>query len=80
MKEPPKCPEHGATLCYGEDNGIRIYRCELGLVKMVTHVSEKDGHKSYTVEYIAVTHREYWVKDGETVEVKPHTSPWGKSE
>lgn len=75
MVEPPKCPEHGATLCYGVDNGIRIYRCELGFAKIVTHVSE-DGHKSFTFEYEAVTHREFWMKDGVIREVTPHISPW----
>jgi hypothetical protein len=71
----PQCPEHGATLCYGEENGIRIYRCELGMCKVVS-IKSKDGNVSYTVEYISKTHREYWVKEDEITEVVPHTSPW----
>ena len=71
----PVCPEHGATLCYGNDNGRRIYRCELGFVSLKYHKG-KSGDEGQTVDYIAVTHREFW-KVGNTIqEVKPHTSPW----
>jgi hypothetical protein len=72
----PICPEHGATLCYGEENGIRIYRCELGYCK-VNRAKNKDGTMSEHVEYIAKTHREYWVRGDKVEEVTPHTSPWG---
>ncbi len=69
------CPEHGACLCYGEENGIRIYRCELGHVRLVK-ILGKDGQMSSHTEYVSITHREYWFKGGILSEVQPHTSPY----
>ncbi|MFH0868725.1 MAG: hypothetical protein V1839_00705 [archaeon] len=63
----PLCPEHGATLGYGQVGDINIYRCTLGFCKV---------DKFDRVEYVEKTHREFWAySNGIFIEVEPHTSP-----
>lgn len=59
----PACPEHGATLRYEDQNGKKLYRCELGFAR-------PNG------TYDAMTHREFWAIGESVKEVVPHTSPW----
>ena len=62
----PKCPQHGDTLCYGQIDNFKIYRCELGFA-----MADELGR----VKYVQRTHREYWLFKNAIIEVKPHTKP-----